>query len=147
MPPFFALIIRQNEAIAAKEISGHILPLDTLGSTNGCIDPLIEAPQYPQMAVNNTYGFKAYNETVLEFVLSELDKVGGCKDLVGQCRELAQTADPNFDGNNQTVNELCGVEAFGVCFGNVQGPYLSSEVCPQISMCDESVEFVWRERN
>jgi carboxypeptidase C (cathepsin A) len=127
MPPLFALIIRQNEAIRDKKISGRVLPLETLGSTNGCIDPLIEGYQYTQMATNNTYGFKAYNDSILAYTLNELNRVDGCKDLIGQCRELAQVSDPEYFGNNQTVNEICR-EAFLECFGNVQGPYLDSGV-------------------
>jgi carboxypeptidase D len=127
MPPLFALIIRQNEAIRDKKISGRILPLETLGSTNGCIDPLIEGYQYTQMATKNTYGFKAYNDSILAYTLNELNKVDGCKDLIGQYRELAQVSDPEYFGNNQTANEICK-EAFLECFGNVQGPYLDSGV-------------------
>jgi len=127
MPPLFALIIRQNEAIRDKKISGRVLPLETLGSTNGCIDPLIEGYQYTQMATNNTYRFKAYNDSILAYTLNELNRVDGCKDLIGQCRELAQVSDPEYFGNNQTVNEICR-EAFLECFGNVQGPYLDSGV-------------------
>jgi len=129
MPPFFALIIRQNEAIRNKKISGRILPLDTLGSTNGCMDPLIEAPQYIQQAVNNTYGFRGYNDTVLAYTTNELNKVDGCTDLIGQCRELAQISDPDYDGANQTVNALCSA-AFLQCYSNVQEPFTESGVSP-----------------
>jgi len=79
------------------------------------------------MATNNTYGFKAYDDTILAYALNELNKVNGCRDMIGQCRALAQMSDPEYFGNNQTVNDLCEA-AFLECFENVQGPYLLSGV-------------------
>lgn len=38
--------------------------MDTLGIINGIIDEQIQAPYYPEFAVNNTYGIKAINDTI-----------------------------------------------------------------------------------
>lgn len=38
--------------------------MDTLGIINGIIDEQIQAPYYPEFAVNNTYGIKSINDTI-----------------------------------------------------------------------------------
>ena len=95
-----------------------------MGTTNGCIDPQIEAPLYPEMATNNTYGFVAYNQSVYEVVLDALTQ---CKDLIKQCQSLAAIGDPDYDRKNETVNSACST-AFIDCYTNVQGPYTLSGV-------------------
>jgi hypothetical protein len=92
-----------------------------MGLTNACIDPEIEAPHYPEMATKNTYGFKAYNQSVYEAATGALP---ACLELITKCRSLAAVGDPNYDGNNETVNTACST-AFVDCYGAVQMPYVT----------------------
>jgi hypothetical protein len=93
-----------------------------MGLANGCIDAMTETPHYPVMATNNTYGFQAYNQSVFEAAENAFWVDGGCKDLINQCKEIAAEGDPDYNGNNETVNAFCG-EAFGTCFVTVQNPF------------------------
>lgn len=47
---------------------GTQLNFDTLGIINGIIDEYIQAPYYPEFAVHNTYGIKAVNDTVYNYM-------------------------------------------------------------------------------
>ncbi len=51
---------------------------DTLGVINGIINEEIQAPYYPEFAVNNTYGIKAYDDSTYVSYKNEL-----CVPLVG----------------------------------------------------------------
>lgn len=127
VPSTFAFFARQNDLISKGKATGCIIPLDVMGTINGCIDPLIEAPQYIEMATKNTYGFVAYNESVRAAATEALTAPGGCTDLGNQCRALAAEGDPDYNGTNETVNAICS-GAFQWCFANVQGPYSLSGV-------------------
>jgi carboxypeptidase D len=48
--------------IANGTQEGIQLDFNTLGIINGIIDEGIQAPHYPEFAVNNTYGIKAVSE-------------------------------------------------------------------------------------
>ncbi|RDW94562.1 hypothetical protein BP5796_00325 [Coleophoma crateriformis] len=126
----FSYFARQNELIRQQERDngtsslGHVLDLDVLGITNGCVDPMLEALYYPEAAIHNPYGFKAYSDATYEEVIQNFTKPNGCRDLADQCHEIAAVGDPNYDGNNQTVNEVCS-GAFEFCFGYVQGTYVN----------------------
>ncbi|KAI9696691.1 MAG: hypothetical protein M1820_008065 [Bogoriella megaspora] len=127
-PSYGSFIQSQNLEISNHSLgvaNATILPIDTIGITNGCIDPVIEAPYYPMMAFNNTYGFQAYPQAVFEEALNNFTKPGGCHDLANQCRELGAASDLDVLGLNSTVNEACA-GAFAYCFGAVQGAYLAS---------------------
>ena len=60
-PAFFNYFQEQNAKIDAGETSEIKLNFATLGIGNGIIDEAIQAVHYPEFAVNNTYGIKAYN--------------------------------------------------------------------------------------
>ncbi|KAL3488298.1 Alpha/Beta hydrolase protein [Aspergillus germanicus] len=126
-PAFTAFFQEQNEKIANGSLStpgaSHYIHLDTLGIINGCVDLLVQAPSYPEMAYNNTYGIEAINATVYEASMEAWSKPGGCKDLITECRRLASEGDPHMYGNNQTVNYACR-EADNYCGNNVEGPYI-----------------------
>jgi len=57
-PGFYNYFYQQNEGIKNGSVKGVELQMDTLGIINGIIDEQIQAPYYPEFAVNNTYGIK-----------------------------------------------------------------------------------------
>ena len=63
-PAFFNYFQEQNAKITSGKMEGYGLNMATLGIGNGIIDEAIQAEYYPEFAVNNTYGIKAYNDTV-----------------------------------------------------------------------------------
>ena len=115
-PAFFNYFYDQNKLIENGTISGIPLNFDTLGIGNGIIDELVQAPHYPEFAVNNTYGIKAVNDTVYSYMKFALNMIGGCLDLVNECREVNQT--------NLAQQTFCS-EAQDMCRDNVEGPYYS----------------------
>jgi hypothetical protein len=98
----------QNKLIASGKLQGITLPLDTLGIENGCIDGVSQARGWLDYAYNNTYGLQIINETVHDSLIQKVMAPGGCIPMMQQCRQIASIGDPNFTGNNQTVNEICG---------------------------------------
>ena len=68
-PTFFRYFEEKNDAISAGTESGVKLTMDTLGIGNGIIDEKIQAIYYPEMAVNNSYGIKAVNDTIYEYMV------------------------------------------------------------------------------
>ena len=125
-PSFTAYFQQQNEKIANKTITTegemYYIHLDTLGIINGCIDLLTQAPSYPEMAYNNTYGIQVINETVYRQALDAWSRPQGCRDLILTCRALARDGDPMMYGNNGTVNLAC-MEADQFCSNQVEGPF------------------------
>jgi carboxypeptidase C (cathepsin A) len=63
-PAFYNYFYKQNQAIKNGSTKGVQLQMDTLGVINGIVDEEIQAPYYPEFAMNNTYGIKAVNESV-----------------------------------------------------------------------------------
>ncbi|KAL5342909.1 Alpha/Beta hydrolase protein [Aspergillus crustosus] len=126
-PSFTAFFQEQNEKIANGSLTtpgeSHYIHLDTLGIINGCVDLLVQAPSYPEIAYNNTYGIEAINQTVFEQAMDAWSRPGGCKDLITRCRSLASEGDPHMYGNNHTVNAACQ-EADSFCSNNIEGPYV-----------------------
>lgn len=126
-PAFAAFFQEQNQRIADGTLNktgdNYYIHLDTLGIVNGCVDLLTQELSYPQMAYNNTYGIQAINQTVYEQSVNDFNKPGGCKDRILKCHALADEGDPNFIGNNATVNVAC-MDADSYCSNNVEGPYI-----------------------
>lgn len=124
-PAFAAFFQEQNEKIANGSWTdvGETYPihLDTLGIINGCVDPIVQEPSYPEMAYNNTYGIEAINRTVYEAALAAFTAPGGVRELIETCRQLATESDPENQGNNATVNEACA--AANDATWDVEGPY------------------------
>ena len=114
-PSFYDYFYMQNQAILNGTINGTYLNFDTLGIGNGIIDEYIQAPYYPEFAVNNTYGIKAVNDTVYEFMkFACFAPQFGCLDQITACRTV----------NRSTVvgQEYC-FQAEDQCRTNVEGPY------------------------
>lgn len=55
---------------------------------NGIIDEYTQVPYYPEFAVNNTYGIKAYNDTIYQYAQIALHMPSGCLDLVSAVLEV-----------------------------------------------------------
>ena len=115
-PSFFNYFYDQNQAIANGTASGVQLTFDTLGIGNGIIDESIQAPYYPEFAVNNTYGIKAVNDTIYEFMKLAYYIDGGCRDSYEYCAESLRNSLPDY--------ETCA-SATDLCRSFVEGPYYS----------------------
>ncbi|KAI9747123.1 MAG: hypothetical protein M1835_002213, partial [Candelina submexicana] len=113
-PAFYNYFYNQNLLITNKTISGKQLNFGTLGIINGIIDELIQAPYYPEMAVNNTYGIKAVNDTVYSYMRFACYMKNGCLEQTAFCQSTNET----------TVSEqsICA-EAANMCRDNVESPY------------------------
>lgn len=124
-PAFAALWDRQNKKRlnSTISVSGSVaIKLVSLGIINGCIDDLIQAPYYPVMAVNNTYGLTAINPTRAALANASFYSAGGCQDLINQCRDAVAAHDPTDSGDVSTVSQICG-NAQTSCINNVMNPY------------------------
>ena len=113
-PAFFNYFYDQNEAIANGSASGIQLNFNTLGVGNGIIDEYIQAPYYPEFAVNNTYGIKAYNDTVYNYAMFATYWPDGCLAQVAGCRQV--------DKSTLAGQAVC-TEAENMCRDNVESPY------------------------
>lgn len=90
----------------------------------GCVDIISQALSYPEIAYNNTYGIQAINKTLYDQALRDWSSPGGCLEQIQTCQALAAIGDPNFIGNNFTVNQAC-LSAY-ICEANlVEGAYLN----------------------
>ncbi|KAF2500254.1 alpha/beta-hydrolase [Lophium mytilinum] len=112
-----AYFLEQNEKILNGTLdakSNKILPLDTLGITDGCVDILYQGYSYATLPYNNTYGVELFNQTVSEAAAANFTGPGGCSDQLLQCRALAAEGDPYDLGTNSTINDICA-EAILFC--------------------------------
>lgn len=103
----------------------------SLGIGNGIIDEAIQIPHYPEFAVNNTYGIKAYNETVYNYAKFAVNRIDGCLDQIQAC--IAGAHDPrggyipgvgitDIATSNPSIATLCS-EAADMCRDNVESMY------------------------
>ena len=124
--PAFATIwedqnLRRSNGTISK--NGTIeIKLSSLGIVNGCVDDLVQAPYYPAMAVNNTFGLTAINPTRAKLANASFYASGGCQDLINQCRAAVVTQDPQDEGDVRVVNTACAY-AYSSCTTNVMEPY------------------------
>jgi carboxypeptidase C (cathepsin A) len=124
-PAFATLWEEQNLRRSNGTISkNNTIPINlaSLGIVNGCVDDLIQAPFYPVMAVNNTYGLTAINPTRAKLANASFYASGGCQDLINQCRAAVADHDPKNEGDVSVVNSLCS-SAYSTCTTNVMEPY------------------------
>ena len=113
-PSFYNYFDEQNALIANGSASGTPLIFDTLGIGNGIISESIQAPYYPEFAVNNTYGIKAVNDTVYEYMKFACYMIGGCLDLCSQCEQVNRSTN---------VGQQVCFQATDQCRTNVESPY------------------------
>jgi carboxypeptidase C (cathepsin A) len=130
-PAFAAYFQEQNERILNgtwdEQGQTHLLHLDTLLIINGCVDRYVQWEGYPQMAYNNTYGIKAYNESRYEEVIDALYRTDGCLHQIENCRNLSLIYDPTNQGFNESVNTVCQ-KAETFCTAEIRDPYFDSDV-------------------
>ena len=113
-PAFFHYFQDQNAAVANGTQNGTALTINTLGIGNGIINERIQAPFYPQFAVNNTYGIHAYNDTVFNYANFAYYMNNGCRDQIDLCAEA--------DQSTLSGQAIC-TEAADMCRDNVESPY------------------------
>ncbi|CAL3969166.1 hypothetical protein PZA11_006214 [Diplocarpon coronariae] len=124
-PAFASIWEEQNKRRSNGTISrtGNIeIKLASLGIVNGCVDDLIQAPFYPAMAVNNTYGLAAINPTRAKLASASFFSPAGCQELIKRCRIAVVSQDPDNQGDVSSVNSICG-SAYSTCSVNVIEPY------------------------
>lgn len=66
-PSFYNYFQQRNREIKNGTIPGYELSFNTLGLVNPIIDSATQQEAYYEFAVNNTYGIKAYNDTIYEY--------------------------------------------------------------------------------
>ncbi|KAL4888109.1 peptidase S10, serine carboxypeptidase [Aspergillus ambiguus] len=115
-PAFFNYFYEQNQKIASGAVDGIHLDFNSLGIINGIIDEAIQAPHYPEFAVHNTYGIKAVNDTVYNYMKFANSMPNGCQDQVAFCKATNRTSLADY--------AICA-EATNMCRDNVEGPYYS----------------------
>jgi hypothetical protein len=97
---------------------GFQLVFDTLGIGNGIIDWKIQGPQYPRFAVNNTYGIKAVNETVYNYMNFAFNMPNGCLDQIKYCEKTDQKS-PNARVICAEASDMCRDNVEGIIFHNL----------------------------
>ncbi|KAL4784273.1 Alpha/Beta hydrolase protein [Aspergillus varians] len=113
-PAFFNYFYEQNQKIANGTVEGIELNFNSLGIINGIIDEGIQAGHYPEFAVHNTYGIKAVNETVYNYMKFANEMPSGCQDQISFCKSTNRTSFTDY--------AICA-EATDMCRDNVEGPY------------------------
>ena len=113
-PTFYDYFYQQNEAIANGSQAGVPLRMDTLGIINGIISEYIQAPYYAEFARYNTYGIKAINETVYQFMKTFFSIAGGCGDYIKACNSV--------DKSTPAGQELCSYTT-NICRSYCEEPY------------------------
>jgi len=113
-PAFYNYFYEQNEMIANGTQSGIQLNFNSLGIINGIIDEYIQAPYYPEFANHNTYGIKAVNDTVYDYMKFAAYMTNGCLEQIEYCRAA--------DRSTPSGQAVCS-EAQSMCRDNVEGPY------------------------
>jgi carboxypeptidase C (cathepsin A) len=129
-PAFYRYFYEQNLKIQNGSMPGYSLNFNSLGIINGIIDESLQAGYYPEFAVNNTYGIKAYNDTVYSYAKFAHEMYNGCVYQIGLCRAAAEGnssyyhADAHITQAELTPAELqiCN-QAGDMCRDNVESPY------------------------
>jgi len=129
-PAFFNYFYNQNEKIKNGSMPGYPLNFNSLGIINGIIDESVQAEWYPEFAVNNTYGIKAYNDTVYSYAKFANFMYNGCLDQIKICRAAAAGNASYFPADapitqaelTPGVLQICN-EAADMCRDNVESPY------------------------
>ncbi|KAF2741555.1 carboxypeptidase S1 [Polyplosphaeria fusca] len=129
-PAFFTYFYNQNLKIQNGSMPGYQLDFNSLGIINGIIDESVQAESYPEFAVNNTYGIKAYNDTVYSYAKFANNMYNGCRYQIDLCRASAEGNYSYFHADAKVTPEeltpgmkqVCN-EAADMCRDNVESPY------------------------
>ncbi|KAH7175784.1 Alpha/Beta hydrolase protein [Dactylonectria macrodidyma] len=98
--------------------------LSSLGIVNGCVDMEVQTPYYPIFASDNTYGYQAISSEESAFYVERYSSEGGCKELLQRCGASVTFGDPDGDGDNANVNDVCS-QASEACL-EIEYPYFAS---------------------
>ncbi|KAH7168792.1 Alpha/Beta hydrolase protein [Fusarium sp. MPI-SDFR-AT-0072] len=126
-PIFAETFVQQNARRESGELPRNStidVHLSSLGIVNGCVDMETQVPYYPIFASDNTYGYKALSASDAKFNLDKFSAEGGCRDLLQKCATDASVSDPEGEGDEESINEIC-FEAESSC-NVIQNAYSSS---------------------
>lgn len=118
---FFSYFSDQNQAIINGSQEGVQLVMATLGIGNGIIDEAIQAPFYPEFAVNNSYGIQTVSDEVYQDMKAAFYDPGMCKDQVADCAAV--------DHSTRSGQAICR-NASSTCRNYVEGPYYNYNYNP-----------------
>ncbi|RMZ67042.1 carboxypeptidase s1 [Pyrenophora seminiperda CCB06] len=129
-PAFYSYFYKQNLKIQNGSMPGFPMNFNSLGIINGIIDEAVQAEQYPEFAVNNTYGIKAYNDTVYSYAKFANNMINGCLYQIAVCRAAAEGNTTYYHTDRPItpaqltpgVLQICN-EAADMCRDNVESPY------------------------
>lgn len=127
-PAFAALWEEQNSLRRNGTLPSNKtleIRLSSLGILQGCVDDLVQGIYYPRFADNNTYDISALPLVDEETAANSFLSVGGCQELIQDCRNAVQISDPQNEGNVQLVNQAC-TDAMRSCQNTVIGPFMAS---------------------
>ena len=127
-PAFASLWERQNTLRRNGSVAGNRtleIRLTSLGIMQGCVDDLVQGRYYPIFANNNTYGIKALSLVDQQTAASSFSSVGGCQQLIQECRNGVKASDPQNDGDVSIVNQACRAAQEG-CRESVIAPFATS---------------------
>ena len=127
-PAFAALweeqnLLRRNGTLSRNKTLE--IRLSSLGILQGCIDDLVQGIYYPRFADNNTYDISALPLVDEETAANSFLSVGGCQELIQDCRKAVQISDPLNGGDVRLVNQACK-DAVTSCQNTVIGPFVAS---------------------
>jgi hypothetical protein len=128
-PSFFSYFQEQNALIENGTVPGYQLNFNTLGIINGIIDEFIQAPYYLEFAVNNTYGIKAYNDTIYNYGQFALNKIDGCLASIAYCAYAAA--------------DLQGGNTYEVSIGASQNDAVAAICSAGQVLCRAGVEYLY----
>jgi hypothetical protein len=100
---------------------------------NGIIDEYTQAPYYPEFATNNTYGIRAVNDTVYNYMKFATYMTYGCLYQIDLCRATNRTT---------LSDQAVCTEAENMCRDNVEGSLDLSK-----SRSNYHLELIFRHRS
>lgn len=129
-PAFFNYFYEQNKLIQNGSMPGCPMDFNTLGLINAIISEEIQAEHYPEFAVNNTYGIKAYNDTVYSYARFANFMIGGCLQQIQSCVNSSMEINGGYvkgkitsiASQHPSIAAVCA-EAGNMCRDNVESPY------------------------
>ncbi|THZ26063.1 alpha/beta-hydrolase [Aureobasidium pullulans] len=123
---FTSHILAQNTLVKNGTLSGRVIPINTIGITNGCVDAFTTVQSYGDIAYNNTYNTSFITSEVYADIQNNITKSGGCYDQIHQCRAAVALSDPTGTGINDTVNAICaGATIYCLAYAG-NGAYLAT---------------------
>ena len=115
--------MRKNGSISSNKTLE--IRLASVGIIQGCVDDLVQGRYYPIFANNNTYGIKALSLVDQQTAASSYLSVGGCHQLIQECRDAVRASDSQNEGDVSTVNQACR-DAQETCQNSVIAPFVTS---------------------